>query len=181
MRTSRMPLCICAEVALEGAMEARELVGELARVRARGCAARSTRRASAVRTMASSPTMFIRRSSLRMSTRTVWLTERSDSSLRRRRLRAGRLGAADGAIEGVGAAREAAAPASGTLPARGAGRSARRASAARTTRAAAASGAATASTAGRALGGRAPAHLLDGDARARDARCAAARPRRGSP
>ena len=34
----------------------------------------------AVLTMASSPTTVIRRSSLRMSTRTVWLTERSDSS-----------------------------------------------------------------------------------------------------
>ena len=68
------------EVALEGAVQALELDR-------RAPGARSAR-ADAVgevlrwrsRTMASSPTTVIRRSSLRMSTRTVWLTERSEIS-----------------------------------------------------------------------------------------------------
>ena len=69
----------------------------------RGSAARVARAiaqaAIAVCTIASSPTMFIRRSSLRMSTRTVWLTERSDSSRARRRAsaQAARAGASDAA------------------------------------------------------------------------------------
>ena len=95
MRTSRMPRLQLVELARQRAQLVVQLARELG-LRRWSSLTRSRICVSPARAMPSSPTMFMRWSSLRMSTRTVCATDLSDSSSssrsRRSRRRRRRLG-----------------------------------------------------------------------------------------